>query len=324
MKKLILLTALLLVFASCRYKELCYDHQHQTEYNLSLVLHLQLDLDVELDVSEEAHTKIEMPEYMKVCFYDPLSGALTQTAMVGPEGGLIQIAPGKYNMVIYSFGTEWTWIRGEHHIDSLEAYTSDITAIKTRQLLQFTQDGKYDAPGPIIYTPDHLIVARQEIEVQPYSLTPQVDTIAVRAATVVETYGFEVTNISGLEYIASVDAFVTNQARSTFFGREEKNPSPATVYFPLEVNREKGILKTTFNTFGKLPGESLSYLHILLTDTKGNVITVTEDITEQFENSDRIIEIDDPIDIPKPDEEGGGIDPTVEDWEEENIDIPIG
>ena len=52
MKKLVLLTALLLVFASCRYKELCYDHQHQTEYNLSLVLHLQLDLDVELDVSE--------------------------------------------------------------------------------------------------------------------------------------------------------------------------------------------------------------------------------------------------------------------------------
>ena len=265
-----------------------------------------------------------MPEYMKVCFYDPLSGALTQTAMVGPEGGLIQIAPGKYNMVIYSFGTEWTWIRGEHHIDSLEAYTSDITAIKTRQLLQFTQDGKYDAPGPIIYTPDHLIVARQEIEVQPYSLTPQVDTIAVRAATVVETYGFEVTNIAGIEYIASVDAFVTNQARSTFFGREEKNPSPATVYFPLEVDREKGILKTTFNTFGKLPGESLSYLHILLTDTKGNVFTITEDITEQFENSDRIIEIDDPIDIPKPEDEGGGIDPTVEDWEEENIDIPIG
>lgn len=323
MRKSFLLIALLLAFTACQYKELCYDHQHQTEYNLSLILKLNLDLDVELDVSDEAHTKIEMPEYMKVCFYDPLSGALSQTAMVGPEGGLIQIAPGKYNMVVYSFGTEWTWIRGENNIDSLEAYTSDITALKTRQLQQIIQEGKYDAPGPIIYTPDHLIVAREEIEIPAYSLTPQVDTISTKASTVVETYGFEVTNITGIEYIASVDAFVTNQARSTFFARGEKNPSPATIYFPLEVDREKGILKTTFNTFGKLPGESDAYLHILLTDTKGNVMTVTEDITEQFENSDHIIEIDEPIDIPKP-EEGGGIDPTVEEWDEENIDIPIG
>ena len=323
MKKMALLTVLLVLFASCRYKDLCYDHNHQLDYNLSLQLDLKLELDVELEVSEEAHTKIEVPTYMKVCFYDTLTGALKHTAFVGPYGGLIHVAPGTYDMVVYSFDTEWTRIRGEHLKDSLEAFTSDITATKSSQLSHFAMPKRAGQTDPVIYTPDHLLVARKTVEVPPFTLEQQVITVTTSAATLVETYGFEVTNITGIEYISSVEAFVTNQARSTFFGRGEKSTEPAIISFTLEVDRKKGILKTTFNTFGKLPGESQSYLHILLTDSEGNVITVTEDITEQFDNPTHEIVIDEPIDIPAP-EGGGGIAPTVEEWENINQDVPIG
>ncbi len=323
MRKLSFFTALLLCFASCQYKELCYDHSHQPVYNLSLTLNLELDLNTRLEVSDEAHTRIKVPELMKVCFYDSLTGALAHTAFVGPYGGDIHVPTGSYSMVVYSFDTEWTWIRGENNKDSLEAYTSDITTLKSQMLSHFTQSGKYNAPGPIIYTPDHLLVARKEVDIPPYTLDQQVITVTATAATVVETYGFEVTNINGIEYIASVEAFVTNQARSSFFGRGEKSAVPATVYFPLEVDKEKGLLKSTFNTFGKLPGESLSYLHILLTDAEGTVYTYTEEITDQFDDADHIITIDEPIDIPQP-ETGGGIAPTVEEWENVNTDVPIG
>ena len=48
------------------------------------------------------------------------------------------------------------------------------------------------------------------------------------------------------------------------------------------------------------------------------------DITDQFEKDDHEIIIDEEIDIPKPESGGAGIAPTVDPWEEENHDVPIG
>lgn len=312
-----------LLLASCQYKDLCYDHNHWTEPNLVLRLDLKLDLDIDLDVSEEAHTKIEVPTYMVVCFYDPESGLLQKTEFVGPYGGPLHVNPGKYDMVVYSFDTEWTQVRGESNKGTLEAFTSDITMLKRPIFSMFEQDST-EAPGPIIYTPDHLLVTRKEVEIPPYSTEEQVITIEAKVATIVETYSFEVRNIMGIENVATVDAFVTNQANGNFFGRGEVNASPATIYFPLDVKREKGLLESTFNTFGKLPGESRSYLNILLTNTKGQPFTLVTDITDQFEDTTHIIVISDTVVIPAPEGGAGGIAPTVEPWVEETTTVPIG
>ena len=313
-----------LLLTSCEYKDLCYDHDHDPDYTAMLMLELKLDLDVDLDVSIEAHTKIVAPEYMKVCFYDPKSGALRYTEFVKGSSGPLHTPPGTYNMVIYSFGTEWTQIRGENDINDLEAFTSDITGTKGAALSGFTRSGEYEAPGPIIYTPDHLLVANEQVTIPVLSKENAIVTIKAHAATIVETYGFKVTNIDGVEYIASVEAFVTNQARGNFLGKGERNANPASLYFPVEVNRTEKCLETTFNTFGKLPGESRSYLHILITGTDGTEVRVSTDITDQFEETGHEIIIDDQIVIPKPKGEGGGIAPTVDPWEEENHDVPIG
>ena len=142
--------------------------------------------------------------------------------------------------------------RGEGNINTLEAFTSDITSTKSSLLASFTRAQGDEAPGPIIYTPDHLLVTRKQVEIPPFSAENHVVTITATAATIVETYEFEVTNITGAEYISSVEAFVTNQARSSFFGRGEVSTEPATIYFPIEVSGNTQTLKTSFNTFGKL------------------------------------------------------------------------
>ena len=321
--RLIMAIAALALLAGCQYKDLCYDHNHWAEENLSLQLNLKLELDVNLEVSEEAHTKIEIPTYMVAAFYDPESGALRKTEFVGPYGGPLHVDPGTYNMVVYSFDTEWTQVRGESNVNTLEAFTSDITALKMQVMAQFTESDDDQMPGPIIYTPDHLLMTQKEVGIPPYSTEEYVITVTATAATIVETYGFEVKGITGIEYISSVEAFVTNQARSSFFGRGERSEDPATIYFPMEVNKETGTLKTTFNTFGKLPGESHSYLHILLMDSQGNPYTITEDITDQFTNPEHTIVVEDSIVIPQPDG-GGGIAPSVDPWDEVNQDVPIG
>jgi len=311
------------LLTSCEYKELCYDHNHYN-YNLELKLNLKLDLEVDVEVSEEAHTKIDAPKYMKVGFYDTENNSLSKSEFVEGTEGQIHVEPGIYNMVAYSFGTEWTQVRGEGDMKTLEAFTSDITSTKGPLLSRFTRAGDEDAPGPIIYTPDHLLVTLKEVVIPPFTEENRVVTITATASTIVETYEFEVTNITGAEYISSVDAFVTNQVRSNFFGRGVKSTEPATIYFPVEYDQENKMLKTSFNTFGKLPGESKSFLHILIRDSEGKEYKVTTDITDQFEKEDHTIIIDDPIDIPPPTGGGGGIAPTVEEWEEVQHDVPIG
>jgi len=129
-------------------------------------------------------------------------------------------------------------------------------------------------------------------------------------------------NVTGVENIKEIEAFVTNQARGNYFGRGELRAEPCTIYFPIEPKAGIQGIKTAFNTFGKLPGESHCFLHILIRNTAGREILVSEDITYQFVKPDHHIVIDDEIDVPEP--EGSGIAPTVEPWEEVIYDVPIG
>jgi len=305
-----------------------------TLYDVEKVLHLEMQLDLKLDVDIdieiasdldiELEDSIKMPEYNKVLFYSPASEALLHTEFVGGTGGDISTPPSTYNMLVYSFGTEYVQIRGEGSLSTIEAFTSDITSNKSSQLRGFMRSGDSEALGPIIYPPDHLLVASEQVVIPEYTEGNYNITIHAEAHTIVKTYSFKVTNITGSQYIESCEAFVTNQARSCFFGCGELSPEPATLSFPVGINHKKGILYTTFNTFGKLPGESRSLLHILIRDTGGEEHRITQDITDQFDNENRYIVIDDPIIIPEPESHGGGLSPSVNPWDEENHDVPIG
>lgn len=314
-----LLLAATLLLAACDYKELCYDHSHR--YHLMLELSLKLDMGYDFEVDDETHTKINLPEVMKVNYYDPLTNKERSSEYVKGNGGELFVERDSYNMVVYNFGTEWTQVRGEGDINTLEAFTSDITDLKTRELSSFTRSGEYEAPGPIIYTPDHLLVSHLKVDL-PRFIEDSVMTIKADGETIIETYSFEMPNVTGVENIKEIEAFVTNQARGNYFGRGELRAEPCTIYFPIEPKAGTQGIKTAFNTFGKLPGESRCYLHIIFRDTAGREILASEDITEQFVNPGHYIVVDDPVDVPEP--EPSGIAPTVEPWEEVIHDVPIG
>lgn len=314
---------LMVVLSSCRYKDLCYDHNHESSENFYLKLSLKLDIDVDIEVSEEYHTEIKVPTYLVVCFYDTLTGAMRNMEYVGSYGGPLHVNPGTYDMVVYSFDTEWTQVRGEGNINDLVAFTSDISKLKSHMLALFDTKEDETPPGPIIYTPDHLLVTRKRVEIPPYSTEEQHITIEATAKTIAQTYSFQLRNIDGIQYVSSAEAFITNQARASYFGRGEISKEPATIYFPMGVNRKEKTLQCTFNTFGKLPGESRSFLNMVLTDTEGKPHTIVTDVTEQFQDTTHTIVINDSVVVPPP-ESGGGIAPTVEEWEEENVDVPIG
>lgn len=325
----------LLSLIGCKRMPL-YDQEKAVELDLELKLELDLKLDLDVKVDIKVDTVIPTPEYMKVNFYSMDNAGLNYTEFVGSQGGEINTPSGTYVMLIYNFGTEYIQIRGEGNINTIEAFTSDITATKSAALRSFGstnragEDAAPDEPqGPIIYAPDHLLVTRQTVYIPDLANESRTITVHATVNDIVESYALEVPHIQGAEYVQSVEAFVTNQARSTFFGRPEVNKEPATIWFPVGVDREKGYFFTVFNTFGKLPGESHCYLHLLITNTEGQQLQFTTDITDQFDHPDpdreHIIVIDQEIVVPPPSGgEGGGIAPTVDPWDEENTDVPIG
>ena len=319
----ILYVLLLAAVVACKRMPL-YDLEKTVELvlNLDLKLDLKVNLDVKVDV--EIDTVIPKPEHMKVCFYAPETDNLKYTEYVGPAGGPISTPAGTYNMVVYTFGTEYVQVRGEGNRNTLEAFTSDITASKGATLRGFTRADIEEPKGPVIYTPDHLLTARETVVIPEAPSEGQTITIHAEADDVVETYGFMVKTVIGAEYIGSCEAFVTNQARSSFFGIGKVSTEPATLWFPVGVDRKKGCLYTLFNTFGKLPGESRCYLHLLILDTDGKEYHITEDITDGFEDPDHNIVIEEEIEVPEPASHGGGIAPSVDPWGEINTDVPIG
>lgn len=323
----------LLTLVGCKRMPL-YDLEKVVELELDLELQLDLQLDLDVKVDVQVDTVIPTPEYMKVNFYSVENGGLNYTEFVGPQGGEINTPPGTYVMLIYNFGTEYIQVRGEGNLNTIESFTSDITATKGDVLRSFIpskrageSDETEEPQGPVIYAPDHLLVTRETVIIPDLASENRTVTVYATVSDVVETYAFEVPNVHGAEYVQSVEAFITNQARSNFFGRLEVSTEPATIWFPVGVDRQKGCLFTVFNTFGKLPGESRSFLHLLITNTEGQQIHVTTDITDQFDHPDpdrgNVIVIDQEIVVPAP-SGGGGMDPSVDPWDEENTDVPIG
>jgi hypothetical protein len=308
-------------FLSCHRMPLyVLEEAVRLDLELNLDLDLDLDFDMDVDIGMDA-ASIRQPEYFKALFY-PSSGTLGYSQFVEGTGGAISTPPGTYELLLYAFGTEYIQIRGEASLETIEAFTSDISASKMKSYQKLSSTKGSDIP--IVYTPDHLLVARGTVTIP--ELSDEFPTLILQASasSIVETYSFEVPSVIGAEYIESAEAYVTNQARSYYIGRMEPSTEPATIWFPVGVDRTKGCLYTVFNTFGKLPGESESLLHILIRDTQGQEYHLSTDITGQFGDPGSRIVMDEQVVVPPPGETGGGIAPVVDPWDDEIVDVPIG
>lgn len=335
---------------------------------------LLLRLKIELRVKNSG--ELPDPEVMRVIFFNPETGKRYTEDYVPAEGGYISVAPGNYNMIIYNFDTESTLVHGDNSTGTIEAYTNEISsALKSNALRAITKSleklekeieqntaTKGDAQTlaeeidwanamkdlqsrPIVYEPDHLFVARENVTI--YNRTGE-QVIEGYAESVVETYILAV-RIKNKKYMASANALLTGQIRSNFIAypkEEGKTDTNVTLYFNMNSDltdfpeekraeiqqlqaEDKDLIWCTFNTFGKNPHvDTRLWLTILVTNTDGQTEEWHTDITDYFEdNEDQYIYIEEPfVDVPEPTPGGGGkggFQPGVEDWEEEHHDILI-
>lgn len=182
----------------------------------------------------------------------------------------------------------------------------------------------------IVYEPDHLFVARENITI--YNDVEE-QVVEVEAETVVETYYLSV-RVKNIKHMASANALLTGQIGSNFIAypkEEGKSDDNVSLYFPLYAGSDAAdndMVHSTFNTFGKLPGkETKLWLTIFLTTQSGQTVEWHKDITDEFMDNPehKIIIEEDAIIVPDPPAGGGGggFQPGVSEWEEEHHYIDL-
>lgn len=250
---------------------------------------------------------------VQVMFYHRETHELMFTYVLPAKGGEIVLPPGLYDMVLYGVGTERTQIRSLKKYQWIEAYTENTD-----------RPSVFDGQD-VLYSPDHLYVARRrDLEISSMRAMDQVQKIRVEASSIVEEYSLEVAITEGAEYIDRVEAYISGQARSNYFARPELRAEAVSLYLDMNFLPKENLLQSTFETFGKLPGEqSEVFLRVSIINIDGTTQDHIYDITDEFEQDDNQLLIDDSIvvDIPKIDNDA--MVPIPNPWNEEVIVIPL-
>ena len=336
----ILILAVLTILTGCKRRELEYG-----SVNLNLRLKINLNVHVNGQIKEQP-----TPEMMRVMFFDPDTYDLVTESYLPPTGGRISLPPGKYKFIGYNFDTEATLLRNDRNYYSIEAYTNEVSSAMKSSILNAIRYGRSatktaDADAwetaltkvqesAIIYEPDHLFVSHQDIEV----FNVQEDqTIEADAETIIETWKISV-RIKNEQYMASARALLTGQIASNFIGLpKEQGKTDTDVVLMFDMNadpdsEDKDMVVGQFNTFGKNPNvESRLWLTIIIKTVGGETVEWHRDITDEFFMDEAVeqntINIVEEIEIPKPENPGGtgggGFQPGVDDWDEENVPINI-
>lgn len=337
----ILAALLLLTVTACQRRPLEMS-------SVSINLNLRIKLNVQVNGQ---YQELPEPEMMRVMFFNPETDNLITESYLPAKGGRITLPPGKYKYIGYNFDTESTLLRNDRNFNSIEAYTNEVPKSLKASMINAILYGKKantkaddEDPdwetavqqmeeNPVVYEPDHLFVSRKDVEI----LNIDGDqTIEADAETIIETWKITL-RIKNAKYIASAKALITGQIASNFIGlpkEEGKTDTDVTLLFDMKAGSdsdENDFLEGQFNTFGKNPAvESRLWLTIIIKTTGGDTLEWHQDITEEYTtelaHDEQLIELEDEIEVPEPEnpgEGGGGFQPGVDDWNEENVPIDI-
>ena len=282
-----------------------------------------LNITIEKDIVNYEYEKD--PSLMRCIFYDSESGAFITQAFLPPTGGQVSLIPAReYDVLVYNFDTESTWLENENWFQRIYASTSlipDSFRTKLRSRASKVDDEQ------IVYDPDHLYVGRlNDVFIPSRSVNAPQVVLDVVCETVVESWLLEVKTITGVENIGSIAAVITGLTGSNRIGYNERSAEFVSVYFDNQVIDENGLLTAKFNTFGwnsKITEPQV--LSLVFTDIAGKGHVINIDISHQFpDNKEQIIRIETEIDIPEPITSGdGGFVPKVDEWDKINTDIII-
>lgn len=287
----------------------------------------------------------ERPEYnrpraLRVVVADPNTGKAVLERYIQEQGtdehgyyihGYINLPPGTYNMLVYSYGCAYTMISNPYDFYTMAAYTSAVSEYYYQYIPSMSQT---KGPEGIRQQPDHLF--HEVVEDIKVCASPTLDTLRradgsyFRAHSLIKSYYIQL-KVKGIEWATSAVSLLSGMAGSSLMHRHEGfvETDDINVLFSMkQASRQRNsddessnaVLYTTFHTFGKLPKQTnmltISF-EFMKRDGTSQVeeIDISDMFTTPMVRDNQWILIEKEIELlPPMNGSGGGMTPGVDDW----------
>ena len=317
MRRLMLnmLTAVALAaMTGCNHKDLCFDHTHT------------LNVKVVFDWRNASDAN---PSSMELHLYGVPDNEASRYSFSGRDGGLIHIQGGKYNGLCFNNdNTDWALYRNISDIETFEIYTMDATMLQAYGLLSRAVPRAEGTEGErMASTPQMVWCDRQdEIDI-PIDATDK--TITLYPEEAVCHYTVDIDSIQNMDYLSgsTLDATISGMAEGYRQGQKSATDTKVTMPFELVADSDKNDLHAEFLTFGESPvtkNPHILTVYMILSD--GSKWYYTFDVSQQIYNAPdprHVHIVIHGLKLPKPMLAGGGLQPDVNDWNTDYVDITM-
>lgn len=283
------------------------------------------------------------PELFEAVFYDAETGKKVSSDFIPASGGQMHLKAGNYKYVIYNFDLESTYLVDGTEYEAVKARTGEAASEigkLYRTILQYGvsddntfTDEQRGAAASVLYEPDAFYVATGVVGVPHRSNEQDVITLDVSPKDMVHTVTVSVEGITGAQYVGSVSVFLANLSGSVYASSGKTGDDKAAFYFNC-AEGAGGSFHSSFRCFGFLPGEEYEgdgmkvTAYVLVAGLGGQRLIVTRDVTELVRDisggRDVNIVVHCSVNVPEPESSDDGFAPTLDDWFEEEVPVPIG
>lgn len=297
-----------LLLSSCEHKELCDSHSH-TAY-------VQVVFDWKL--APDAN-----PETMRLYLFPATGGSAQMYEFIDKNGGTIKIPAGAYKAVCVNSDTESLLYRNVDSFEGIEAYATAGALVLRSYAVPRVEgtDGERVSKSPDkLYSARHdNIVVKDIKEDQTITLFPEMSVCRYRVT---------VLNVSNLKYVPS-DGFsgaLTGMSGGLLLGLNQLTPQRNTIPFSVTSDGVSTI-NAEFLTFGQTDVDGSQHklvIYVILADGTKNYYTF--DVTAQVDGAPNPRDVHivlDGLPLPKPIVNGGGFQPSVDEWENVEVDVPM-
>ncbi len=317
MKRILYLFPILMgiVLSSCEHKDLVYPGDENGEVEVIFDWRNAPDAD---------------PTSMASYFYDYNDATPLRFIFDNKDGGMIKLPASSYCVIaMNSDDGDWARLRGTAARDDIETYTQDADALAAYGLSARALPRAAGAEQErLAKTPGMLWSDRQDnvaIESTAGNATHQTVTLYPREA--VCHYTVDISDVTNLQHLdgSSIDGTISGMAEGYLHGKDCGSEGHVTMPLVLSADKAAGTLHGEFLTFGESaqdPGTHILTIYLYLTD--GSKWYYTFDVTDQVHNAPdprHVHIVLSGLPLPTPITSGGGIVPSVNDWQTEDIEL---
>ncbi len=312
---MIMTTIAVVILASCRHKELCYDHPHGMEVN------------VVFDWSEAPDAT---PETMSLYLFPLEGGEPLRYEFTDCSGGIIKVPVGRYHAMCLNSSTENVSYRNMSQLKTFEVISKEaallgelssvVTRSETAPRAEGTEDQRVALAPNQLWSDYQESIELKEIEGQEIRLQPLLSTSKCT---------IEILNAENLDGVIAMSGALTGTSESLFPGHgcDVLGEAPITIPFGVTIcSTEKKVMGEHF-LFGHRPELGYSHMLTIYAVLSDNTQWYhTYDVTEQIRTAPdprNIHIVLDGLSLPESEGGMGGFHPSVDDWQDTEVDIEM-